>query len=129
MSNFIKILLLLIGISVIGIVVFLYNKPASNEKNSNGKKIIYEEAVDLMKDDHILIDVRTKEEFEERHIKGAINIPVDSINTVDYPKDKKIIVYCRSGNRSSMAASELINMGYTNVYDLGAISDWEGDFE
>ncbi len=76
--------------------------------------------------DYVVIDVRTTEEFEEEHIEGAINISVDVIeyrirNEVPN-KDTKIYLYCRSGNRSSMAAEFLIEMGYTDVVDLGSYS-------
>ena len=76
----------------------------------------------------ILVDVRTEEEFFAGHIKGSILIPYDLIGKQASSKlsDKsaKIIVYCRSGNRSGIAAHELLKMGYTNVYDLGGIQDW-----
>ncbi len=85
------------------------------------KKMIDEEK------DVVLIDVRTKEEYEEQHLSKAINIPNEKIKTIteneNITKDTKIIVYCRSGARSKNSANELINMGYKNVYDLGAISN------
>lgn len=91
------------------------------------KKIEYNVAVELMKNEHILIDVRTKEEYESGHIKGSINIPLDIIKSVNYDKDKVLIVYCRSGRRSKMAADILLELGYKNVYDLGSITSWQGD--
>ena len=78
-------------------------------------------------DDVVLIDVRTPAEYEEKHLSKAINIPNESIKDIkdheEITKDTKIIVYCRSGARSSNSASELINMGYKNVYNLGAMSN------
>lgn len=77
----------------------------------------------------ILVDVRTQEEYDEKHIDGAILIPNETI-TDSQPeqlpdKDAEILVYCKSGNRSSQAAAKLANMGYGNVYNiLGGISDW-----
>ena len=78
----------------------------------------------------VLIDVRTFEEFNENHIEGAINIPVDEITEErlkEITEDKldNIIVYCRSGNRSKNAAIKIIELGYTNVYDLGSIDNWK----
>ena len=77
--------------------------------------------------DVVLIDVRSKEEYETQHLSKAINIPNERIKTIteneDITKDTKIIVYCRSGARSKNSANELINMGYKNVYDLGAMSN------
>lgn len=82
----------------------------------------------------IIIDVRSLEEYGSGHIKDSINIPVDTIELekieqVISSKENKIIVYCRSGNRSRQAAQLLIDLGYTNVYDLGGINNWSGDFE
>ena len=77
--------------------------------------------------DVVLIDVRTKEEYDESHLSKAINIPNEKIKSIteneSITKDTKIIVYCRSGARSKNSANELIKMGYNNVYDLGAMSN------
>lgn len=70
----------------------------------------------------VIVDVRTKEEYEESHIKGAINISHDNIKTSDLDKTKTILVYCQSGNRSKQAYNTLKELGYT-VYDLGGIGD------
>jgi phage shock protein E len=76
----------------------------------------------------VLLDVRTKEEYDTRHIKGSFLIPVDNVkeeaekNLKD--KNAPIFVYCRSGNRSTSAASILANLGYKNVYNLGGINNW-----
>ncbi|KGK88600.1 rhodanese-like domain-containing protein [Clostridium sp. HMP27] len=76
----------------------------------------------------ILLDVRTKEEYDTGHIKGSMLIPVDNLNAEadNKLKDKNspIFVYCRSGNRSVTAAKILTNLGYTNVYNLGGINNW-----
>lgn len=77
-----------------------------------------------------LIDVRTKEEYDEYHLENAINIPYDNIKekvkdleNISY--NTPIIVYCKSGNRSNQAYSIFKSLGYENVYDLGAISNCE----
>jgi phage shock protein E len=76
----------------------------------------------------VLLDVRTKEEYDTGHIKGSILIPVDNVKEEAEKKlkDKNapIFVYCRSGNRSISAASILANLGYKNVYNLGGINNW-----
>ena len=81
----------------------------------------------LMGEGAVLIDVRSSMEYEQGHLNNSINIDVDAIESVIESKvedkDTKIIVYCRSGNRSATAANTLINLGYTNVYDLGAMSN------
>ena len=77
-------------------------------------------------DEHVLIDVRTPEEFADGHIPGAINISVQTLpdRLDEVPKDVPLVVYCRSGNRSATAADILVNNGYQPVYDLGGIQDW-----
>ncbi len=79
----------------------------------------------------VLLDVRTPEEFAEGHIEGAQLLPYDEIaaRTDELPADKDttIVVYCRSGRRSAIAAEELADMGYTAVYDLGGIQSWPYD--
>ena len=78
--------------------------------------------------DYIILDVRSKEEYDEGHIDGAVLLPVDNIKDEAGPviggKNKTILVYCRSGNRSSLAASRLASLGYTDIRDFGGIVDW-----
>lgn len=81
-------------------------------------------AEELINKGAVLIDVRTDAEFRSGNIKGSINIPVETISNIDLAKDTIIIVYCRSGNRSSTAAKTLMAMGYKEVYDFGAYSKW-----
>ncbi|MEG2118538.1 MAG: rhodanese-like domain-containing protein [Clostridia bacterium] len=87
------------------------------------KKIIDEES------DYVILDVRTKSEYDDGHIKNAVLIPDNEIaakaENVLTDKSKKILVYCRSGRRSAAAAKKLISMGYTNIIDFGGIIDWE----
>ena len=79
------------------------------------------------------MDVRTADEYAEAHIPGAILIPNESIANEEPKllpdKDARIMVYCRSGNRSAQAAEKLIKMGYTNVYDFGGIKNWTYETE
>lgn len=75
-----------------------------------------------------VIDVRTKEEYASGHVPGSILIPFDEIKAKasQLPQDKntEIVVYCRSGRRSAIAADTLIALGYNRIYDMGAISSW-----
>ena len=84
-------------------------------------------------DNSILLDVRTPEEFADGHIPGAINIPNESIGENDITelpdKEQRIYVYCRSGNRSKQASAKLVNLGYTNVVEIGGIIDYHGEIE
>ena len=75
-------------------------------------------------DNVYIIDVREVDEYESGHIKNSINVPLGSLMTIDLDKNAKIIVYCRSGNRSITAKGMLESFGYTNVYDLGSIDNW-----
>lgn len=72
-----------------------------------------------------LLDVRTPEEFSERHLEGAVNIPVDQVEARlgEIPRDRPVVVYCRSGARSMSAARILRRSGY-DVEDLGSINEW-----
>jgi rhodanese-related sulfurtransferase len=76
--------------------------------------------------DHILIDVRTPQEFASGHIPGAVNIAVEELaqRLNEVPQDKPVVLYCRSGNRSGQAAQILDSAGYAQIYDLGAIITW-----
>lgn len=83
------------------------------------KEIIKEKNVSL-------IDVRNNWEFEEGHARGAINIPLDQIpaRINEFKKmDGPVLVYCRSGNRSGMAASMLKQFGISNVFNGGSLMD------
>jgi rhodanese-related sulfurtransferase len=78
--------------------------------------------------DFHLIDVRTAEEFKAGAIPSAVNIPYDVIASRLPTQDRnaRIVVYCRSGNRSSRAKAGLEALGFTNVNDFGAVSNWKG---
>ncbi len=94
-----------------------------------------EKAHKMMAEDKntILLDVRTREEFDGKHIPGALNIPdseiLDKAKKMLPDKDKKLLVYCRSGLRSKEACKVLTEMGYRNVYDFGGILSWPYEIE
>ena len=94
------------------------------------EQILQEEAKALMESetDYVILDVRTEEEFAEGYIAGAILIPdyeiKEKAESILPDKDQLILVYCRSGRRSKLAASELVTLGYTNVKEFGGIIDW-----
>ena len=93
-------------------------------------KISAEEAYQMMNEtsEYVLLDTRTGEEFAENHIEGALLLPYDEIGTraaAELPdKQALILIYCRNGRRSEIAAKEFVAMGYSNVYDFGGIIDW-----
>ena len=107
-------------IAIILVSIFLVG--CSSDNTFTYEKINYEEALEIMNsvDNYEIIDIRTREEYAEGHIKNAFNIPYDEINElIDIDKDTVLFVYCKSGTRSKIAAEALIDLGYT-VYDLGA---------
>ena len=113
---------------------------ACGQANENPKEAIYmnitaEQAKKIMdtESDYIILDVRTQEEYDEAHIPGAIVIPNTEIEAraeSELPdKDQMILVYCRSGRRSKLAADILVELGYTNIYEFGGIIDWPYETE
>ena len=101
-----------------------------------GEKTMYEqitpeEAKKIMDsgEEHIILDTREQDEFDEGHIPGAILIPYTEIENKAEEmlpdKDAQILVYCRSGRRSKIASESLAKLGYTNVKEFGGIIDWK----
>ncbi len=86
------------------------------------------EAQALVKQGAVLLDVRSRAEFAVGHLEGAINLPHDTVlGTEPVLADKKnadVVIYCRSGRRSAIAASVLRRNGFTKVHDLGSMSNW-----
>ena len=128
-----KLRILLIAIFCITITAC--TNPVSNESNQQGESIMYEQitpqqAKKLMEteSDYMILDVREQDEFDEGHVEGAILIPYAQINAKAEEllpdHDQLILVYCRSGRRSKIAAESLVNLGYTNVKEFGGIIDW-----
>lgn len=105
--------------------------PAS--QNNTYRQISMSEAITMMEKekDYIILDVRRPDEFVEKHIPGAINIPNEIIGTEEIKelpnKKQLILVYCRSGNRSKQASEKLVKLGYTNIVEFGGIIDWPGE--
>lgn len=135
--NIKKIFYLGLVIFLIGILSVLFkettgqdNKDSTTTIEASYSKIRPEDAMDRLNNesDIVLLDVRTKEEYDTGHIKDSILIPVDVLEeqAIESLKDKDatIFIYCRSGNRSKTATKILLNQGYKNVYDLGGINDW-----
>ncbi len=106
---------------------------ASVPKAGSYQQVSAQEAMNLMaaRQGYIILDVRTSEEFAQRHIVGAMNIPNETIGDeapAQLPdKGQTIFVYCRSGNRSKQAAAKLAKLGYTNIIEFGGINSWTGE--
>ena len=114
--------------------------PTSIIVAEKGEKAMYEQitAEDAKKimdsgEEHIVLDTREQDEFDEGHIPNAILIPYTEIENkaeeMMPDKDKLILVYCRSGRRSKIAAERLAKLGYINVKEFGGIIDWPYEIE
>ena len=114
---------ILVGVLIIVILLIATN-------SSKNEITIIENSTDfsevLKQDNLVLIDVRSKEEYNESHIPRAINIPYDELeNKVKYDKDLNIVVYSYNDSRSHLATTVLEKLGYKNIYE-GDMSDYKG---
>ena len=106
-----------------------------NDQGAVYLNITAEEAKQIMdsEEGYIILDVRTQEEYDQGHIPGAIPIPDTEINAkaeeVLTDKEQLLLVYCRSGRRSKLAAEALVELGYTNIKEFGGIIDWPYEVE
>ena len=120
------------------LAVMLLTACGQDKENNQGAvyvNITAEEAKRIMdsEEGYIILDVRTQEEYDEGHIPGAIVISHEEIEEkaedVLTDKDQLILVYCRSGRRSKIAAEALVELGYTNIKEFGGIIDWPYEVE
>ena len=113
---------------------------ACGQAKENTQEAVYvnitaQQAKEIMdtQEGYIILDTRTQEEYDEGHIPGAILIPYDEITEkaegILTDKDQLILVYCRSGRRSKIAAADLVKLGYTNIKEFGGIIDWPYEVE
>ena len=106
-----------------------------NDREAAYMNITAEEARQIMdsEDGYIILDARTQEEYDQGHIPGSIVISHEEIaekaEEVLTDKDQLILVYCRSGRRSKIAAEALVELGYTNIKEFGGIIDWPYEVE
>ena len=118
--------------------VLLLTACGQDKENDQGAvyvNITAEEAKQIMdtEEGYIILDVRTQEEYNQGHIPGAIVISHEEIaekaEEVLPDKNQLILVYCRSGRRSKIAAEDLVELGYTNIKEFGGIIDWPYETE
>ena len=116
------------------LLVLVLTGCSSKLKQASGdyKKLSAKEAKEIIDAEEVIIlDVRTPQEYKDGHIEGALLIPdyelAELADSKLPDKDEKILIYCRSGNRSKTAAKRLTKMGYTNIYDFGGINSWTYD--
>ena len=106
---------------------------SKTKKDAPGKaayhKLSAEEAYEMMTSQEVVVvDVRTREEYDGGHIENAVLVPNESIGS-EMPealpdKEATLLIYCRSGRRSKQAAEKLLKLGYQNIYDFGGVIDW-----
>ena len=120
------------------LAVMLLTACGQDKENDQGAvyvNITAEEAKQIMdtEEGYVILDVRTQEEYDQGHIPGAIVISHEEIaekaDEVLTDKDQLILVYCRSGRRSKIAAEALVELGYTNIKEFGGIIDWPYEVE
>ena len=120
------------------LAVMMLTACGQDKENDQGAvyvNITAEEAKQIMdsEEGYIILDVRTQEEYDQGHIPGATQISHEEIaekaEEVLTDKDQLILVYCRSGRRSKIAAEALVELGYTNIKEFGGISDWPYEVE
>ena len=116
-------------------IALLILLPLASATAAGYRRVSQEEAMRIMEKEsgYVILDVRTPSEYSEKHIKGAINIPNETIGKKEIPelpdRSQLILVYCRSGNRSRQASAKLASKGYTNVVEFGGIMTWKGETE
>ena len=121
-----KLIFLLLAV----LILTACGQDQENNREAVFVNITAEEAKQIMdsQEGYIILDVRSQEEFDQGHIPGAILIPDTEINAraeeLLPDKDQLILVYCRSGRRSKLAAADLAELGYTNIKEFGGIIDW-----
>lgn len=120
------------------LAVMLLTACGQDKENNQGAvyvNITAEEAKRIMdtEEGYVILDVREQDEYDAGHISGAILIPYTQIeakaNEMLPDKDQLILVYCRSGRRSKIAAEALAELGYTNIKEFGGILDWPYEVE
>ena len=128
-----------IVILVLAFMMTLANCAAKN--NARGAAMTYKmvsmaEGIEIAKNnpDAIIVDVRREDEYKAGHIPGAALLTMETISAetaakVLPDKNQMILIYCRSGRRSRIAAQTLLELGYTNLIEFGGILDYKGKIE
>ena len=122
-------MIVIVGIAVVVVFAIWYSMNHGGVMNgATAQRVTPQEyQTNIAKEKHMLVDVRTAEEFRAGHIPGAVNIALQNLpdRMTTLPKEQTIILYCRSGARSSSAAQILRRAGFTDVRDLGSIIQWQ----
>lgn len=104
----------------------------TNAGNGPHRVVSGAEAKKLAEAGSRVVDVRTPQEFAQGHVPGAINIPFDQVGArvaeIGDPA-KPVVLYCRSGRRSAIAARTLIDLGFTQIADMQKVNSWPGKLQ
>lgn len=121
---------------LLAVMAVLFAGCSAEKKKAEYQQITQQEAKEMMEEDSevIILDVREQFEYESGHIQNAVLLPVgeidqDTAKNVIPEKDSVVLVYCRSGNRSKVAAETLAELGYTQIYEFGGINTWSYGIE
>lgn len=123
---------LIIGLVIIMLVIAAGCIQGGANSNSNIDVSITEAQKMWQNKSAIIIDIRTPEEYNAGHIPGVPLIPLDQLSarSAEVPKDQKVLLICRSGNRSSQGVKLLRGKGFENVYNvIGGMLAWRGPVE
>lgn len=131
--------ILFVVVFILGAAAIFFGCANAAEKEKGGDRAAYvrlipAEAKDMLEKNPqvVLVDVRTPEEYAEKHIPNARLIPNETIKgeVPGLAKDAVILLYCRTGHRSQQAANKLLDAGYQHVYDMeGGITKWPYETE
>jgi rhodanese-related sulfurtransferase len=120
--------LIFVGLVLILVAGYFLLKPASTQVSALPSEVSVAEAVKLRDAGAFVLDVRQPEEWEQAHIPGATLIPLGELQarSNEVPKDAKVLVVCRSGNRSQQGRDILLSAGYTTVTSMaGGVTQWQ----
>jgi rhodanese-related sulfurtransferase len=114
-------------VALVALIVYLIATSAGGTSaNTLAREISVDDAYQMYKGGAYVLDVRTQEEWDEYHVPNTTLIPLDQLpnRLSEVPKDKEIVVICRSGNRSQQGRDILLNAGYTATSVTGGVKEW-----
>ena len=117
------------------LMLFLFTICAGCSSAGSYKTINATDAVKMMQTekDYLIIDVRTQEEYDKKHIPGAVLVPIADLREGKFEKlpnkNQTLLIYCWTGRRAEDSAKLLAENGYTKVYTFGGLVEWNGDLE
>ena len=122
-------------LSAFALMIFIVSMFTGCGEKATYKHVTFDQAQKVLADnsDGIIVDVRTVDEYEKKHIPHAVNIPLENLREGKFEqipdKNQTLLLYCWTGRRAQDAAQLLADKGYKNVYEMGGIVDWTGKLE